>query len=117
MTPNPAGDTPDLNAESHVLREVLQWLAQERPAFLVWRNNSGAMHSVDTNSLVRFGLPGSPDIICIEPPNGRFVGIECKRRNGGRQSPEQRAFQAACEKRGGVYVLARSVEDVRRVIG
>jgi len=117
MTPNPAGDTPDLNAESNVLREVLQWLARERASWLVWRNSVGAHHGVDTGTFVRFGLPGSPDIICIVPPNGQFVGIECKRRNGGRQSPEQRAFQAACEKRGGVYVLARSVEDLRKVIG
>jgi len=114
---NPGGNTPDTNAESQVLREILQWLAREHPDYLTWRNSTGAMHGVDTGTFVRFGLVGSSDIICVVPPNGRFLGIECKRRNGGVQSKEQKAFQRAVEKRGGIYVLARSVEDVRRVIG
>lgn len=114
---NPGGNEPDQNAESQVLREILQWLAREHPDYLTWRNNVGAHHGVDTGTFVRFGLVGSSDIICVVPPNGRFVGIECKRRNGGVQSKEQKAFQRALERVGGVYVLARSVEDVRKVIG
>jgi len=117
MTNNPAGDEPDTNAESFVVREVLQWLAANRPSWLVWRMNTGSMHGVDTNSFVRFGLPGQPDIFCIAPPNGQFIGIECKRRDGGKQSPEQKAFERAATKRGAIYILARSVEDVKGVIG
>ena len=117
MTTNPGGSEPDLNAESLVLAEILRWLAKEHPNYLTWRNSTGAMHGVDTGTFVRFGLVGSSDIICITPPNGRFVGIECKRRNGGVQTKEQKAFQRAVERVGGVYILARSVEDVRRVIG
>ena len=114
---NPAGDDPDLNAESNVVAEILRWMAFERPEYLVWRMNTGAMHGVDTNSFVRFGLPGQPDIFCIAPPNGQFIGIECKRRDGGTQSKEQKAFERASTKRGAIYILARSVEDVKGVIG
>lgn len=42
---------------------------------------------------------------------GRALAIEVKRATG-RQSPEQAAFQKAWEARGGLYILARSVEDV-----
>lgn len=80
---------------------------------------------------MKFGLKGSADILGIwqDPranahdekgvwlgPVGRFLGIECKTVRG-RQSPEQLAFEAMVKRMGGVYILARSVEDVTRVIG
>lgn len=43
---------------------------------------------------------------------GRYVAIEAKSATG-RQRPEQAAFQAAVERAGGVYVLARSLSDVK----
>jgi hypothetical protein len=68
------------------------------------------------------GTPGSPDIMGILP-GGRFIGVECKQPLGprggdshSRQSPEQEAWQDECEKAGGLYVLARSSEDVERAI-
>jgi len=114
---NPGGNTPDTNAERYVKAEILQWLAKCRPDILCWNNPTGKAHfGVDTNSVVRYGLVGSPDIIGIMP-NGQFIGIECKRRDGGKQSPEQKAFERASTKRGAIYILARSVEDVKGVIG
>lgn len=87
----------------------------------VWRNNSRTLMVAGKGGRPRpmfFGLPGSPDIVGILP-GGRFVGVECKRPLGPRggtrgsvQSDEQVAFQAECERRGGLYVLARSVDDV-----
>lgn len=52
---------------------------------------------------------GMPDIVCII--RGRFVGIEVKSESG-RQRPEQRVWQERIVKAGGVYMLARSWEDV-----
>lgn len=60
-----------------------------------------------------YGMAGIPDIIgCLE---GRFVGIEAKTADG-KMSPLQLARQKSIEATGGVYILARSVDDVKRII-
>lgn len=47
---------------------------------------------------------------------GRFFAIEVKAPKG-KQSDEQASFQKAVENAGGIYILARSLEDVQKVIG
>jgi hypothetical protein len=42
---------------------------------------------------------------------GLAFGIEVKAAKGT-QREAQKNWQKACEKRGGIYILARSVEDV-----
>lgn len=57
--------------------------------------------------------PGDPDIVaCV---GGRFVGIEAKTWRGV-QSAVQRTRQHQIEAAGGIYVLARSVDDVRQAL-
>lgn len=56
---------------------------------------------------------GTPDLLGVW--NGRALAIEVKNAKG-RQRPEQVAFQKAWEARGGLYILARSVEDVMEVL-
>ena len=84
-----------------------------RPDLRLWRQNTGAARI--GRRFIRFGVPGQADLTGILP-GGRRVEIETKSPDG-RQTPDQRAFQALIERFGGLYVLARSVEDVRRVIG
>ena len=65
---------------------------------------------------VQFGIPGQPDVMGLAELSsigwlGRAIGIEVKSPTG-RQSPEQQRFQAIFERFGGLYILARSVEDV-----
>lgn len=55
---------------------------------------------------------GWPDITGVLP-SGRFIGVECKAASG-RQSPVQKAMEAAVRKRNGIYILAKSVDDVER---
>lgn len=58
--------------------------------------------------------PGDPDMVaCVR---GRFVGIEAKTYEGV-QSPIQRLRQEQMESSGGMYILARSVDDVRDALG
>ena len=58
----------------------------------------------ETGRLVKVGLPGASDLVaCI---NGRFYGIEVKV-GRDRQRLAQKKFQAAVERAGGKYVLAR----------
>ena len=47
---------------------------------------------------------------------GQAIAIETKTTRGV-QTQEQRDFQADFEHKGGIYILARSVEDVLRVLG
>jgi hypothetical protein len=64
----------------------------------------GVFRPMDSERAIRIGTPGVSDILaCI---NGKFYGIEVKV-NRDKQRPEQASFQAAIEKAGGVYVLAR----------
>ena len=53
---------------------------------------------------ITFGLPGSGDIMGAAA--GRPIAIEAKT-SVGRQSQQQIHFQAAWERAGGVYILAR----------
>ena len=57
---------------------------------------------------------GAPDLLVMF--RGTSFAVEVKR-PGGRQSPEQRAFQAAWEAAGGWYILASSLDDVIRELG
>lgn len=57
--------------------------------------------------------PGDPDIVaCI---GGSFVGIEAKTYEGV-QSNIQRLRQRQIEGANGIYILARSVDDVKDVV-
>lgn len=90
---------------SDLRNAVLIYLA---PLGLTWSNNSGALRD-HSGRLVRYGLPGSPDVLaCI---GGHFIGVECKV-GRDRQSDRQQRFAAAMARAGGIYILARSVEDV-----
>ena len=51
-----------------------------------------------------------PDVLGILP-DGRFLGIEVKSKNG-KQSYYQRAFQDKCDRLGALYILAYSLDDV-----
>ncbi len=57
-------------------------------------------------------FPGLSDLQAVK--DGRTIYIECKTMTG-RQSPKQKIFQEQLEAHGGVYILARCVEDVFEV--
>ena len=46
----------------------------------------------------------------------REIPVECKARHGGRQSINQKRIEQEICNRNGIYVLARSAEDVRSAI-
>lgn len=95
--------------ESDIQKTILEWLTWKK--VFHYRNNSGASprESNGKRYYIRFGERGSPDIICVI--DGKYVGIECKT-SKGKQSESQIEFQKRLEDAGGVYFLARSLEDV-----
>lgn len=92
--------------ESETQKAIIAWLTIKR--VFHWRNNTGATKT-ERGGFLRYGFPGSPDIICVI--RGQFVGIEVKAK-GEKQNENQVNFQKALEKAGGVYILAYSLDDV-----
>lgn len=76
----------------------------------VWKNATGTALSMDGRRVIRYGLPGSADILGVRWP-GQFIAIEVKT-GSGRQNPDQLAFQKMVESLGGVYIVARSIQDL-----
>jgi len=99
--------------EAQIQRGILDYLGYKN--IFHWRNNTGGFVSEykGKTRYVKFGEKGSPDIFCVVC--GKIYGCEVKRSNG-KQSPEQVEWQKRFEKAGGVYILARSIDDVSKVI-
>jgi hypothetical protein len=111
--------------ESDVVAEILTALGAD-PKCLIWKNPTGVARALSNNQVVRYGLPGSPDIIgalavTIRPEHvgqtwGRAIGIEVKT-DRGQQEELQKRFEAAWTQRvNGLYVIARSAADARSLI-
>jgi hypothetical protein len=91
-------------------------------AILIYLHARGCLVAVtDAGAAYRAGSFGAdtvpagwPDITGLTP-GGRFIGIECKSPTG-RQSPVQKQMEEAIRKRNGIYVLARSIDDVEKVL-
>lgn len=98
--------------ESTIQRRIVAYL-EKRPDVFLWRHGTGAARFGDRR--VSFGLVGSADLIGLQR-GGRFVAIEVKTAVG-RQSEHQAKYQRRIEALGGLYVLARSVDDVVRALG
>jgi hypothetical protein len=84
------------------------------PGLRIARMNVGAARDAN-GRVIRFGVRGMADIMGILAPSGRTVAIECKA-DGGRLRPHQRAFARMIRAHGGLYILARSVEDVEEAL-
>jgi hypothetical protein len=93
--------------EKELQNEILRTFGT-LPRLRIWRANTGVAQ-IDKR-FIRFGVPGQADLTGILP-GGRRLEIEVKSPTGV-QTPEQQNFQRMIEKFDGVYVLARSVEDV-----
>lgn len=114
-----------MKSESVIKNEIIKKLGSD-PDYLIWNNPTGTGKSMTPPyQVIKFGLKGSPDIIgCVKTtitPDmvgkqiGVALGVEVKTEIG-RQRPEQISFQRAWEMRGGIYILARSHENLKEEI-
>lgn len=74
--------------------------------------NTGVAVPLNGTRPVRYGVNGQADISGILMGKGTRLEIECKAEKSGYQSKVQKAYQRGIERFGGVYILARSVDDV-----
>lgn len=95
-----------------LLKESLLYLTGQ--GFLVWSNSTGAIKSA-SGRFQRYGLIGSSDILGLTP-NGQFFAAEIKT-GKAIQNKHQKAFQKAVEKRNGIYIVVRSLNDLKEFIG
>lgn len=96
-----------MTPEKAIQNEIIEAIGSI-PSLRIWRMNTGvAKHG---KRVVRYGVPGQADITGILP-DGRRLEIEVKSATG-RQSKDQARFQRIIEAHKGLYILARSVDDV-----
>lgn len=121
-----------MTSEKRILNESLIAVSALHDC-LAWRNNTGqawqGTHyraAPGQNLIVQpgmivlmdarpiaFGLPGSADILGVL--RGRAFGIEAKTQ-AGRQSEQQRKFEAAFRRAGGIYGIARSPAEAVAIL-
>ena len=99
-----------MGREQEIQQQILARLGAV-PGLVLWRNNTGAMRD-ERGQLVRYGQPGSADVLGLAAPDGRFVALEIKA-PGGKQSELQRAWQQMVERHGGIDWLVTSVDEAR----
>lgn len=87
----------------------------------VWRQNTGAMtknyqtkQGLNRRSFIQFGHKGISDILGIHKDNGKFIAIECKVK-GNKPTQFQLDFLESIKSRGGIAIVAYSLEDVQKV--
>ena len=95
-------------AHEQLVRAILVAVSATNRA-AVWRQETGVGVPLHGTRPTRYGRVGSADITGILD-GGRRIEIEVKT-GRARQTPEQRDYQAMIQARGGLYVLARTVED------
>lgn len=109
--------------ERPVLQSVLLDVGGH-PDVRLWRQNSGSAVSVDGLRAIALAPPGASDLVGLASipchcdcgrRYGVHLAVETKSARG-RQRDAQIDFQRAIEFRGGIYVLARSSEDVFKAL-
>lgn len=102
--------------EAHLQQEIRLALGM-RDDVMLFRISVGKFRPIEGGERVIQSAPeGTPDLLGVLAPTGRAFGIEVKTAKG-RQREVQAAFQRAWERRGGIYILARSLDDVYAGLG
>lgn len=95
--------------EKDVLREILLYL-RARGVFHFRVNNTGTFDPGRRIFLKPHNLtPGVADVIVLRA--GKMICLEAKSPTG-KQSPEQRRFEANVKAAGGAYYVVRCIQDV-----
>lgn len=96
--------------EKQIQSAILDWLRWHH--VFCWKQNTVGIRKPN-GSYIPASTTGIPDILCII--KGQFVGIEVKSEKGI-QTDNQKHFQNEVERAGGIYILAKSIDDVQNVL-
>ena len=77
-----------------------------------WRNNTTGVYD-PTKKIFRkhHGLKGIADILGIHRDTGKIICIEVKT-GKDKMSEWQKSFQSEINNRGGIYIIAKKLDDV-----
>lgn len=117
---------PRRHAESAIQQQFVAWFRSQYPAKrrLLFAIINGAVLSGDKAQrarqwakLEREGAnPGTADLF-LSIPSGDYAGLYLETKTPhGRQSAEQKAFEAAVTAVGYGYVIPRSLDDGQRIV-
>lgn len=98
--------------EGDLVKAAIEYLRMK--GVLCWRNQSGSVVSQASGCRVRMSAPGVSDIIGVLK-DGRVLAVECKMK-GREPTYEQLEFLASVKSRGGVAIVAYSVEEIMEVV-
>jgi hypothetical protein len=99
-------------AENKVQLEVLKYLLQQ--GHFCWRNNTTGLWD-EKLRIYRsnpYALKGAADILCVLPPHGTLISIECKS-SKGKASPDQVFTKKRMERAGSQYHVVKSLDEVK----
>lgn len=96
------------SGEADVLRAVLATLEMHPRVAFVARMNSGVFQV--EGRFIKAGFKGCSDIMGMLK-GGRLLAVECKS-SKGKETDDQAAFGKRVADHGGLYIVARSVDDV-----
>lgn len=102
--------------ERLIMKEIYRYLLEND--FLVIQINSSVLTSPDTHIPIRSYVilndgttSGISDLVAIK--DGKITFIEVKAPHG-QQRPTQKRFEQLCKKFNTDYIIARSLEDVKK---
>ena len=101
--------------EQAVQKAIIDYLKLKK--FLVFKHRNVGIFKQATNTYIPLpvGEKGISDVIGCSP-QGTFVAVEVKK-PGGKASPDQLRFLEEVRQRGGIGILAFSLDDVIGKVG
>uniref|UniRef100_A0A6M3KNV0 VRR-NUC domain-containing protein n=1 Tax=viral metagenome TaxID=1070528 RepID=A0A6M3KNV0_9ZZZZ len=96
-----------MRKETDIQREICKYLKIK--GYFFWRESNQRRFKNGVHLKTWYEIKGKPDILILH--KGMFIGVECKS-EVGILSPNQKEFRRMWERNGGMYIVAKSVNDV-----
>ena len=98
--------------ESDIQKAILEYLHYR--GIYAWRNHTTGIYNAKGGGFIPTGMQGVADILGILE-GGRFLAIEVKTEKG-KTTENQDNFLKMIDEKGGLSFVARSIEDVDRLL-
>jgi len=101
--------------EKEIEKQILDYLTLK--GFYAWKNPTIGLFDTKRGKFRKpnnkYLISGVSDIIAIKQGKVYFIEVKTDK---GRQTPNQKLFESNIDVNGGVYILARSIEDLKDIV-